>query len=516
MFRKSYLILLTLVLFVLAACSPAPQATEAPAADVVEETMEDEAMDDEAMEDEAMDDEAMDDEAMDDEEMEDEAMADEEMADDTMADEEMMEDMAVTRFTIRIENISPAFDFTSSGVFNTPAGAADPGPLVPGAAYEFDFSAAPGSSLSFATMFVQSNDLFYAPGESGIALFDEDGSQVAGDITAEIGLWDAGTETNEAPGAGENQAPRQAGADTGEDEGGVVQPVNDGFEYPAVADHILVTLEALGGTEFTARIENISSDESLLLAPGVWVVHTEDAPLFTDGEDDRGEGLEALAEDGNPGGFAEALAERTGTVVVLAPGAYELNDHPLAFFAAGEADRGLGLEALAEDGNPGILVDTIDTMMADMAMGDDDSSEESMEDDMMGPMSFVAGVFNTPVGADAPGPVLPGGAYEFTLDAYNGQYLTFATMFVQSNDWFFSPDEMGIALFDADGNPISGDITDLIYLWNAGTEVDQAPGVGLDQAPRQSGPDTGEAEGGVVELTGWDTYGILITITPDQ
>ena len=60
-------------------------------------------------------------------------------------------------------------------------------------------------------MYVQSNDLFLSPGDTGIALFADDGLPISGDITAQIGLWDAGTEVNEEPGVGANQAPRQAG-----------------------------------------------------------------------------------------------------------------------------------------------------------------------------------------------------------------------------------------------------------------------------------------------------------------
>ena len=185
-----------------------------------------------------------------------------------------------------------------------------------------------------------------------------------------------------------------------------------------------------------------------------------------------------------------------GGLTILAPGAYELNDHPISFFTAGEADRGQGLEALAEDGDPSALVGTIGEMMAD---------------DMMG---FAVEAFNTPVGADAPGPAGSGAAYEFTIEAHPGQYITFATMFVQSNDWFFSPAEDGIELFDSSGNPISGDITNRIFLWDAGTEADQTPGEGADQAPRQAGPNTGEDEGGVVSrVEGFEDFDILVTIT---
>ena len=53
---------------------------------------------------------------------------------------------------------------------------------------------------------------------------------------------------------------------------------------------------------FRVRIQNISadSDQPILFAPGVWVLHSEAGPLFTIGEADRGQGLEALAEDGDP------------------------------------------------------------------------------------------------------------------------------------------------------------------------------------------------------------------------
>ena len=47
--------------------------------------------------------------------------------------------------------------------------------------------------LSFATMYVQSNDLFLAPGDTGIALFIDE-QPISGDVTALVRLWDAGTE----------------------------------------------------------------------------------------------------------------------------------------------------------------------------------------------------------------------------------------------------------------------------------------------------------------------------------
>lgn len=68
----------------------------------------------------------------------------------------------------------------------------------------------------------------------------------------------------------------------------------------------------------------------------------------------------------------------------------------------------------------------------------------------------------------------------------------------QSNDWFYAPDESGIELFK-DGKAIGGDITSQIILWDAGTEVDQKPGIGSEQGPRQKSPNTGKAENGAVK-----------------
>ena len=108
----------------------------------------------------------------------------------------------------------------------------------------FKVTVRPGDRIVFTTMFVQSNDLFYAPAPQGIALFNATGTLVTGDVSKEVVLWDAGTEVNEAPGVGSNQAPRQSAPNTGPAEGGVVRPINDGFTYPAVTDVIRVTFSA--------------------------------------------------------------------------------------------------------------------------------------------------------------------------------------------------------------------------------------------------------------------------------
>jgi hypothetical protein len=107
---------------------------------------------------------------------------------------------------------------------------------------EFEVKAKPGDRLSFATMFVQSNDKFYGPADGGIALFDASGKPVSGDLTSMVRLYDAGTEKDELPGAGPNQAPRQKSMNQGPSEGAKVRPADDGFTYPSVGSVIKLTV----------------------------------------------------------------------------------------------------------------------------------------------------------------------------------------------------------------------------------------------------------------------------------
>jgi hypothetical protein len=413
-------------------------------------------------------------------------------------------------FDVRIENVSALYDFTSTGVFNTPAGADAPGPLPAGHSYDFTLHAGPGSYVNFATMFVQSNDLFYAPGGIGIALFDGDGNARSGDITNEVYLWDAGTEANEEPGLGADQAPRQGGPGSGmADANPNVRIAADEFgNLPEVNEAIQVTLTHLGETEFRIRIANIAAEDALqvsaggsapvLLAPGVWTVGGGMDALFTDGQPDRGLGLEGLAEDGDIAGYHGQLAAKTGITSPIAPGVYAVYDGSPALFMAGGADRGEGLEALAEDGDPSGLASAVAARAG----------------------VIESGVFNTPDGGASPAPAFPGDSYSFSVMARPGDRLSLATMFVQSNDLFFAPAEAGVALFDSNGMPHNGDITGMFLLWDAGTEVNEAPGVGLHQAPRQAGADTGDTESGTVRQVN-DGYAypevdqvIRVTVTP--
>ena len=442
-------------------------------------------------------------------------------------DDDIMTPLPETTFTLRIENVSQAYSLSKSGVFSVPVGSGQAGPIGPGGAYEFSFSAPPGSWLSFATMFVPSNDFFYAPDETGIALFNPaNGSPVSGDVTAQVSLWDAGTEINQEPGLGGDQVQRQMGANTGAaDPNNSVRTAPDDFNnLPATGDVLRVTIvssqsktgmngtEVTANTQFTVRIENVSSGTTLgtsdsmtqavPLSPGAWAVHTTSGPLFSIGQPDRDIGLEGIAEDGDTTAMGSYLSGVTGLTVPLSPGVWALHSDPDPLFTALMADRGDGLEAIAEDGNPGQLAAALD---ADASI-------------------LESAIFNTPVGSMGAGPIGPGGAYEVTFDAGNSDRLSFATMFVESNDLFYAPNGSGIALFEANGDPITGDVTSQVQLWDAGTEVNEEPGVGTNQVKFQAAANTGPAENGTVreisQVSDGYTYPstasvIRVTITPN-
>ena len=278
-------------------------------------------------------------------------------------------------------------------------------------------------------MFGQSNDLFFAPGEQGIALFDSNGHPRSGDVTSDVALWDTGTEVNEAPGEGPNQAARQSGPNTGPAEGVVSLFTNSTRALPAASGVVDVAVIESGGV-YTLTVANVSAMRGSIvtpIAPILYATHDATWSLFTVGGA-ASAGVEHLAEDGSP---AQALADETG-----APGVGMI-----------------GVQALTME-RP----------------------------------------------ADSPGPAQPGEHFQFTVapDAAH-PYLTLASMVGQTNDAFWGTDPMGIRLLDQDGNPrpaadVSSDFANQLAIWDAGTEANQVPGVGLTQAPRQPAPNTGPAD----------------------
>jgi hypothetical protein len=94
------------------------------------------------------------------------------------------------------------------------------------------------------------------------------------------------------------------------------------------------------------------------------------------------------------------------------------------------------------------------------------------------------GEFVAPGGPDNGAAIFVGESSMFMVRAKPGERLQIQTMFVQSNDWFYAFSG-GLALFNADGTPISGDVTGKLVLYDAGTEYDEPLGLGTFQKPDQ-------------------------------
>lgn len=398
---------------------------------------------------------------------------------------------ASASFKLRIENVAP-WSVLKSGVVSVPVGAAAAGAIGAGGAYQFEITAGKKQSLSFVSMFGESNDWFFAPGPDGIPLYDSAGKPISGDVTSQIMLWNAGTEIDQEPAVGDATGPKQSSPDFGAADpdpkvrmlsSTVSLTAGGTFTLPAIASMIRVTLTPRGDTRFMVRVENVSTSTTLVtsagsreihLAPLVWALHTASGPFFTPGSPDRGLGLEYEAEAGRFIPLGGAMENLSGVPTPVSPGVWLVHGRGEPLFSLGVADRGMGIERIAESGNPGPLSDAL---KAKPPTG-----------------TSAQGVFDTPVGATSAGAAAPGKAYEITFSAKPGERFSFATMFGMSNDWFFGTPADGLRLFELDGSPRIGDVTSEIMLFDAGTELDQELAIGSDVGPQQSSADQGTAD----------------------
>lgn len=372
-----------------------------------------------------------------------------------------------TTYNITVTNV---VNYLNAVVFNTPNESMDPGPLTGvGQSYAIDFKSVPGAKLSFVTMSGVTNDWFFGPSEEGISLFNGN-TPIIGNITDQIHLWDNGTEEEDPATFG--------GMDTGiPDDDDTVRIVEED-----VTDYMKVWLEYDASTEhFTLTIENVRGVDvdtnPIAISPGVVLIHAQNSPFFKMGEPDYGYGLEQVARQGNPAelhawfnevGKDGAPVRLSSSFTVFAPGiVYAFNSSHDPVFTEGEAAKiGSGIEEIAEDGNNGIMFDYItNELMLPAAKSNE----------------FA--------------PVGPGGNLTFSIDIPKGYKLGFNSMFVFSNDWFVSFDDGGYPLshgsHKSKGNKRA---TRELYLFDAGTEINQPIGFGPDQAPFQSGPNIGETD----------------------
>ncbi|GAA4308439.1 spondin domain-containing protein [Compostibacter hankyongensis] len=359
--------------------------------------------------------------------------------------------------TITIENVLQARSLVESGTYAEDGAS----PLImPGQSVSFRFSAAIGQTVTFASMYGWSNDLFFAPANPGIALYDKDKKPIEGDVSDQVKLWDNGTRINQSPGSAVNHP--------GDAEQKPVTEVKDkdaqGHTYLAASSLVQATLKYEGGSYFTLTLKNISGGTAneTPLSPGLWAVSyiaggspLNAAPLYASGKP-TANGLTALAETGDNSELYSYIKDNTGTFTPLSPVlvvVYNGISNPL--YQLGEKDAGKGLKNLAQQGDASVL------------------SKALQETDGVKQVYVLAATGSTvllPAVGDQPGSSV---SQQLKLD--KGDRLALATMYGFSNDWFFATAGDGV-------DPAqTGDISDSIKLFDDGTAVDQYPGAGNEQ-----------------------------------
>lgn len=342
---------------------------------------------------------------------------------------------------IVVTNQTMLKDFVQSGTFD---------PIPTGQSVTITFNAGKGQGLMFASMYGNSNDIFIAPENAGIELFNENGTAVTGDVSGQLKLWDNGTRVNQAPGS---NVTHPGTAET--------QPVTmivdndrEGHPYLAASSLMKATLEYNSTTsQFTLTLTNTSAGTAneTPFSRGVWVVSNmldnelvNGEPFFIPGERAPGQ-ITTLAEAGNPEPLATWAAERTGivtnfsaVVMVTYTGEtnpiYQLNQPATA-----------GLKTFSQTGN-------VDQLKAELERARN-----------------VRRVYI--VGSD---PVKPGEQAESLFEAYEGDHITFVVQFKNSNDWFYTNSQLISATH-------KGDVTASTVLLDSGSAVSQYPGAGNSQ-----------------------------------
>jgi len=369
------------------------------------------------------------------------------------------ESAAVHHTKITIENVLEAKPLVESGAFMNDNGPDLPPVIFPGAQTSFSFSAGKGQYLSFATMYGWSNDLFFAPENPGIRLYDDDGTPIEGDVSWEVKLWDNGTRVNQAPG----MAVMHPGTSENEPITEVDGMDRNGNIYPAASEMMHLWLAYNGDSTFTLTISNTSGETSNAtpFSPGVWAIsYAPGGNLLMPNpivQDETTEGLTNIAEAGDIAVMYEALQNHTGIFTPLSPVlvvVYKGNSNP--FYKVGDYDWGNGLKEIAQFGNAEILKESLMNKpeVEDVYIVADPSS----------------GVLLPSIDGN------PGSKVSQDLWVKGGSKIAIATMYGLSNDWFFATKGQDVNALRV------GDISSTVGLFNDGTGVDEFPGAGVNQA----------------------------------
>ena len=359
--------------------------------------------------------------------------------------------------TITVENVLNSQPLVESGTFQS----AGSSPLIfPGQSVSIQFSAAKGEALTFASMYGWSNDLFFAPANPGIQVYDANGTPIEGDVSSQVKLWDNGTRINQAPGAAVNHPGTADTKNITEVNGTDAQ----GNAYLPASKLVNATLKYNGNSVFTLTLTNTSGGTAnqTPLSPGVWAVSyivggtlQNAAPLFTSGQS-TANGLTGIAEMGDNTQLSAYTKSITGIFTPLSPilvVVYNGIDNPI--YKIGENDRGQGLKDLAQQGNA-------DNLAAYL------KGKPGIKAVYVLPAPTTK-VLLPVIGKNA------GGLVSQDIDVAKGDRLAIATMYGFSNDWFFASVDNGV-------DPTQkGDISTSIKLYDDGTAVNQFPGAGITQ-----------------------------------
>ncbi|WP_245901749.1 spondin domain-containing protein [Chitinophaga ginsengisoli] len=361
--------------------------------------------------------------------------------------------------TITVENVLDSKPLVETGTFQ---GTGTPPVILPGQSTSFTFSAAKNQRLTFATMYGWSNDLFFAPDNPGIKLYNDDGSPITGDVSAQIKLWDNGTRVNQAPGSAVTHPGVMEKTPLNIKE---VNGTDDyGNSYLAASKLMQVSLTYNGNSMFTVTITNKSGGTAneTPFSPGVWTIsyvaggnQLLPEAIYSNGKPSAN-GLTNIAEMGDNAVLNTYLMGKTGIFTPLSPVLVVVyNGQQNPFFMTGENDRGEGLKDLAQKGNADILATALKSKQ---------------------------GVKAVYVLKDAANTVLlpringaNGGKVSQMLSVVKGDRIAIATMYGFSNDWFFATSGN-----DWDATQ-KGDLSTTIGLYDDGTAVNQFPGAGITQ-----------------------------------
>ncbi|GGN13031.1 hypothetical protein GCM10010967_56370 [Dyadobacter beijingensis] len=364
-----------------------------------------------------------------------------------------------TAKSITIENVLDGKPLVESGTFK---GTGTPPVILPGQSVSFSFSAAKNQRLTFATMYGWSNDLFFAPENPGIRLYEDNGTPITGDVSAQVKLWDNGTRVNAAPGMALSHP---GAAEAMQKPVREVKGMDDyGHAFLPSSQLMKVSLAYDGNSMFTVTIQNQSGGTAneTPFSPGVWAISYVAGgnlllpePIYAAGKPTT-DALTRIAEAGDNAPLSALLTGQTGIFTPLSPVlvvVYNGTENP--FFKTGENDRGQGLKDLAQKGNADVL--------AAYLQGKPGIKNVYV---LKEPASTV---LLPMIGGNA------GGKVSQALSLAAGDRIAIATMYGFSNDWFFSTGGN-----DIDGHT-TGDVSGAVALYDNGTALDQFPGAGITQ-----------------------------------